>query len=119
MLKVQDPDTVILCDLDDANLGGGQPLRRRFGDRVKQIVDGPVEHFDQKREFLQDSAVDMVRPARGIRNFNGDAAYCWDFGGIVLRRAAVIIYRCSAAKNAETSTAVNDQRANHDAHNDL
>lgn len=108
MLELQDPDTVVPCDLDDANLGGGQPLRRGFGDRVKQIVDYPVEHFDQEREFLQDPAVDMVRPARGIRNFNGDAAYCGDFGGIILRRAAVIVYCCSAAKNAEASTAVND-----------
>lgn len=85
MLQVQDADAVILRDLDDANVGGRQPLRRSFGDRVKQIIDDPVEHFDQKREFLQDSAVEVVCPARRIRGFNGDAAYCGDFGGIVPR----------------------------------
>ena len=45
---------------------GEDLLGEDLGHAVEEVGDDPIEHFDEKREFLKYATVDVVGKARGI-----------------------------------------------------
>lgn len=58
LFESEDVETVSLGNFPDGlrkDLGGND-----LGHTVEEVSDDPVEHFDQEREFLQSTAVDVI-----------------------------------------------------------
>lgn len=79
MLEPKDFFTVSLGNSHNADLSGKQGLRDSFGDGVEKVINGPIEHFNEKRVFPQDPAVDVICPARRVGRLNRDSAEGFGF----------------------------------------
>lgn len=126
MFEVEDVDGMASRHRDNPYVSGREPLRRGFGHGVEQIVHAPVEHFDQEGEFLQDSAVDVVRPARRVSILDIDPAYILGLGmhfvgemSIAEMSIAFLQKGVVDLVGAGVSVTVHNQRPNHNTHNDL
>lgn len=75
LFELEDVDGVVSRNLDNSYLGRRQPLSRSLGDRIKQIIHNPVEHFHQEWKFVQDPTVDVVWPAGRVSGFDSNAVH--------------------------------------------
>lgn len=48
-------------------------MREDLGHAVEEVGDDPVKHFDEKREFLKDTTMDVVGETRGIGSVHWNA----------------------------------------------
>lgn len=129
MFKPKNTLAMSLCNFNHTHLGRYQPLCRRLGNRIEQIVDSPIEHLHQEGKFVQDAAVDMVGPTRGVRRGDRNAthALCFDRVGRlstdfiwrVKIPAGIALVGDSIAEYAVIFAAIEHKRANHDAHDHL
>lgn len=78
---VEHPNAMFLGHFDDRDIRRGKRLGRGLCAGVEKVVQCPVEHFDQERESLQDSAVDVFREARRVGGFDGKAETVAGLGG--------------------------------------
>jgi hypothetical protein len=85
MLDVEDQDAVILSELPQSIVGGEKNLGNGLGERVKGQVKNPVEHFNKKGPFGQDSRVPIVGEARRIGSSDGYATTIPFLRGILCR----------------------------------
>lgn len=75
VLEVEYPDAVVLCHGGD--LIATTAIYRRshiLGHCIRDVVEGPVEHFHEEGILLQDSAVEMVGEARRIGHLHWHTA---------------------------------------------
>jgi hypothetical protein len=79
VLGVQDGDAVRFGDFPEA-VGGEQHGDEELGGGIEAVVEGPVEHFDEEGEFLDEAAVVVVDEAGGVGRVYGHAADVAAFG---------------------------------------
>ena len=95
LFEFEDGETVGFGDVPDGL--GEDLLRKYFCQAVEEIGNYPVEHFNEKGEFLQDAAMDVVGKAGGVGGIYGQptaSSSFWEFfrGGEVILRVRVVVW---------------------------
>lgn len=65
---------MLLCDIPDSLSAAVVALGQSGGHAVEEEGDGPVEHFDEERELLQDSRVNVPRKTARVRGLDAVAS---------------------------------------------
>lgn len=67
---IQDGDAVLFGDFPET-LGGEELCGEEFRAGVESVVENPVEHLDQEREFLDEAAMVVVDESRRVGRVDG------------------------------------------------